>query len=89
MDKFAALQTFADVVEQQGFAAAARARGRSRSAVNRFVLNLEEELGVQLFNRTTRKVSTTSEGAAFYERAKTILASLDDAMRELSRKQGH
>lgn len=87
MDKFAALKAFVDVVEQNGFAAAARARGCSRSAVNRFVLSLEEELGVQLLNRTTRKVSTTSEGAAFYERAKAILASLEAAERDAGRSQ--
>ena len=85
MDKFAALQAFVDVVEQEGFAPAARLRGRSRSAVNRFVLALEEELGVQLFNRTTRKVSTTSEGAAFYERSKAILSALEEAERDVGR----
>ncbi len=85
MDKFAALQTFVDVVEQEGFAPAARVRGRSRAAVNRLVLALEQELGVQLFNRTTRQVSTTSEGAAFYERAKDILAALYDAERDAGR----
>lgn len=87
MDKFAALQTFVDVVEQEGFAPAARVRGRSRAAVNRLVLALEQELGVQLFNRTTRQVSTTSEGAAFYERAKDILAALQDAERDAGRAQ--
>ncbi|MEM8646198.1 MAG: LysR family transcriptional regulator [Pseudomonadota bacterium] len=87
MDKFAALQTFVDVVEQEGFAPAARVRGRSRAAVNRLVLALEEELGVQLFNRTTRQVSTTSEGAAFYERVKDILAALQEAERDAGRSQ--
>ena len=83
MDKFAAIKGFASVVEHGGFAAAARATGQSRSAVNRLVIELENALGVQLFNRTTRQVTPTADGLAFFERAKAILAALDDAERDL------
>lgn len=87
MDKFSALKAFVAVAEHQGFAAAARERGQSRSAVNRFVIALEDELGVQLFNRTTRQVSLTAEGVAFYERAKSILSALEEAERDVGASQ--
>ena len=83
MDKFAALQTFVTVVEEEGFAAAARAMGMSRSGINRLVLALEDELGAQLLNRTTRHVSPTATGTAFYQRAKTILGFLEEAEQEV------
>ena len=56
MDKLVSLQTFIRVVEDGGFAAAARKIGQSRSQVNRAVVALEDDLGVQLLNRTTRQV---------------------------------
>ncbi len=87
MDKFAALKAFVSVAENRGFAAAARERGQSRSAVNRFVIALEDELGVQLFNRTTRQVSPTAEGAALYERATFILSALEEAERDIGASQ--
>jgi DNA-binding transcriptional LysR family regulator len=79
MDKLASLQSFIRVVEDGSFAAAARTVGQSRSQVNRAVVALEDDLGVQLLNRTTRKVSVTPSGQAFYQRAKNILSELDDA----------
>lgn len=84
MDKFAALTAYVTVVEADGFAAAARLLGQSRSSVNRLVIALEDELGTQLLNRTTRRVSPTANGAAFYERAKAILAELDEAERDVA-----
>ncbi len=87
MDKFAALKAYACVVEEGGFAAAARAMGQSRSAINRQVIALEDQLGVQLLNRTTRQVSTTAGGAAFYDRAKTILSALEEAEVDVTRAQ--
>lgn len=81
MDRFAALRAFVRVVEAKGFAAAAREIGQSRSAVNRLVIGLEETLGAQLLNRSTRKVSPTANGEAFYERARQILGDLEEAER--------
>ena len=69
MDKLGSLQTFVKVVDEGSFAAAARAIGQSRSQVNRAVIALEEDLGVQLLNRTTRQVAVTPSGRAFYDRA--------------------
>ena len=79
MDKFESLRAFAKVVEQNGFASAARALGKSRSQVNKLVIALEDDLGAQLLNRTTRKVSPTPAGRAFYDRARMILSDLAEA----------
>lgn len=79
MDRFDSLKAFARVVEKGGFAAAARDLGLSRSVVNKHVAALEDRLGVQLFNRTTRRVSATEAGLAYYERCTGILAELAEA----------
>jgi DNA-binding transcriptional LysR family regulator len=79
MDKFESMRAFAQVVEASGFAAAARAMGLSRSQVNKLVANLEEQLGVQLLHRTTRKVTPTDTGLAYYERCLNILVALSEA----------
>ncbi|MEM1382328.1 MAG: LysR family transcriptional regulator [Pseudomonadota bacterium] len=79
MDRFAEIRAFEAVARLSGFAAAAREAGQSRSTVNRLVMSLEERLGVQLLNRTTRVVSTTSSGQAFYERVRKVLDDLDEA----------
>lgn len=79
MDRFASLNAFTKVVEEGGFAAAARVMGLSRSQVNKLVAGLEQHLDVQLLNRTTRATSATPAGQAFYERAKAILSDLAEA----------
>ncbi len=79
MDKFESLKAFTTVLEEGGFAAAARKLQLSRSQVNKFVINLENELGVQLFYRTTRKVTPTDTGRAFYDRCIDILSNLEEA----------
>ena len=83
MDKFAAISAFTAVVEESGFAAAARTLGTSRSQVNKAVINLEDDLGVQLLQRTTRRVSPTPSGQAFYEKCRAILDDLSEAERSL------
>ena len=87
MDKFAAIHAFVQVVEANGFAAAARHMGMSRSAVNKLVISLETELGVQLLQRSTRKVTATATGTAFYERCLGILADLEEAELAVSQTQ--
>lgn len=81
MDRIAALRAFVAVVDEGGFAAAARALGLSRSGVNRLVMGLEDQLGAQLLSRSTRRVNPTSTGAAFHARAVRILDALDEAER--------
>lgn len=70
-----------------GFAAAARDMGVSRSVVNKLVIALENELGVQLLHRSTRIVTPTESGLAFHERCLEILASLEEAERSLTQLQ--
>jgi DNA-binding transcriptional LysR family regulator len=85
MDKFESIRAFTQVVEEGGFAAAARKMQLSRSAVNKLIINLENQLGVQLLYRTTRQVTPTNTGLAFYDRCIDILSSLEEA--ELSVSQ--
>jgi DNA-binding transcriptional LysR family regulator len=87
MDKFESIKAFTKVVASGGFAAAAREMGLSRSAVNKLVINLENDLGVQLLHRSTRRVSPTETGLAFYDRCVSILADLQEA--ELAVSQLH
>ena len=87
MDKLAALGAFVQVVEAGGFAAAARQMDLSRSAVNKLVISLEAELGVKLLQRSTRRVTPTATGMAFYERCVGILADLEEAQQAVSQGQ--
>lgn len=80
MDTLGSMRAFTKVVEKNGFAAAARAMGLSRSVVNKAVIQLEQELGTQLLSRSTRKVTPTESGLAFYDRCIQILADLDEAV---------
>lgn len=79
MDRFLAIQAFAKVVELGSFVGAAERLGLSTSAVSRQVADLEAHLDARLLNRTTRKVSLTESGQAFYERSVQLLADLDEA----------
>lgn len=87
MDKFASMKAFTEVVAAGGFAAAARNMGLARSTVNKLVINLEEELQVQLLQRTTRRVTPTPTGLAYYERCVNILAEVSAAEIALSQLQ--
>jgi DNA-binding transcriptional LysR family regulator len=79
MNKFMAIGVFVRVVESQGFTAAARNMGISVSTVTKAIARLENDLGMPLFNRTTRQVNTTDYGRDFYVRCVQILADLEDA----------
>ncbi|MGK7933320.1 MAG: LysR family transcriptional regulator [Microcystaceae cyanobacterium] len=87
MDKFESLRAFAQVVEEGSFAAAARKMQLSRSAVNKMVINLENNLKVQLLYRTTRQVTPTDTGLAFYEQCIEILNHLEEAELAVSQQQ--
>lgn len=87
MDKFESIRAFTQVVNAGGFAAAAREMGLSRSQVNKLVIALEDELGVQLLHRSTRVVTPTETGLAFHERCVDILASLEEAERSVTQLQ--
>jgi DNA-binding transcriptional LysR family regulator len=79
MDRMTSMATFVKVVESGGFSAAARTLNISPSMATAHIQALEERLGVRLLNRSTRKVSLTEVGHAYYERCLQILAEADDA----------
>jgi DNA-binding transcriptional LysR family regulator len=85
MDRFSALRVFAQVVESGGFSRAAERLGLSTTAVSRQVAELENHLQTRLLNRTTRRLSLTESGQAFYGRAVQLLHDLDEAEREASK----
>jgi DNA-binding transcriptional LysR family regulator len=87
MDKLNSIKAFTKVVQQGSFAAAAREMKLSRSAVSKYVIDLEQELGVQLLVRTTRSASPTENGQAYYERCLAILADLEEADVTVTRLQ--
>ena len=79
MDKLNSIRAFTKVVQHSSFAGAARDLRLSRSAVSKYVMELEEALGVQLLSRTTRSVTATENGQAYYERCLAILSELEEA----------
>jgi len=84
VDRLAAIQVFAQVVESGSFAKAAARLGVSTSAASRHVAELESHLQTRLLNRTTRRVSLTESGRAFYERSVQLLGDLQEAEQEAS-----
>lgn len=87
MDRMTSIVTFAKVVESGGFSAAARTLQMSASMVTAHVQSLEERLGVRLLNRSTRRISLTEIGHAYFESCVHILAELEDAERRAQAKQ--
>lgn len=79
MDRLAMLEVFVAVAERGSFTRAAEELGLSNSAVSKHVMALEERLGARLLNRTTRRVSLTEVGQGYVERARAILADLEEA----------
>src|SRR4051812_41162488 len=71
--------TFVRVVESGGFTRAAEVMGLPPSSVSRAVAKLETDLGVVLLQRTTRKITLTDAGKAYFERAREALAGLEEA----------
>ncbi|MFM9515623.1 LysR family transcriptional regulator, partial [Listeria monocytogenes] len=81
-DHLDGLLTFIAVAEEKGFSAAAVRLGVSPSAVSQSIRNLEQRLGLVLFNRTTRSVSLTEIGERYLERVLPALELLTSASRE-------
>ncbi|MEK9283085.1 MULTISPECIES: LysR family transcriptional regulator [unclassified Bradyrhizobium] len=79
MDRLDAMQVFVTVADLRGFAPAARKLRLSPSAVTRQIAALEEHLGARLLQRTTRQVALTDVGARYLERARRILADVEEA----------
>jgi len=87
LDVLTGMSIFVAVVENSSLAGAARSMNLSPSVVSKQLSALEDRLGVRLLNRTTRRVSLTEVGSAYYERAKRILADVDEA--EAAVSQAH
>ncbi|WP_333714510.1 LysR family transcriptional regulator [Yoonia sp.] len=79
MDRLTEMEAFATVVDQGGFTDAAKKMGISKSAVSKHVSSLEARLGARLLNRTTRRVSPTEIGLAYYDRARRVLNDAGEA----------
>lgn len=87
MDKLASLRAFVKVVDSGSFAEAGRQLRLSRSAISKYIADLEESLGVQLLNRTTRHASPTENGQQYYERALVILGEIEAADQAVTQSQ--
>jgi len=79
LDRIKAMQTFVRIVEASSFSRAAESLDLPRASLTATMQNLEAYLGRKLLQRTTRSVSLTTDGAAYYERCLAILAALDAA----------
>jgi DNA-binding transcriptional LysR family regulator len=88
MDRFSAPTTFIGVADAGSITGAAERLNVAKSAVSRRLSDLEQHLGVQLFNRSTRHLSLTASGETFYQRASRLLADLEEAEEEISRAHG-
>jgi len=78
MDQLAAMRAFARVVEAGTFTRAANSLDMPKPTVTKLIQTLEVHLRTKLLNRTTRRVTVTPDGAAYYERAVRLLADLDE-----------
>jgi DNA-binding transcriptional LysR family regulator len=78
MDQLAAMRAFARVVEVGTFTRAAQLLDVPKPTLSKLIQNLEQHLRTKLLNRTTRRVTVTADGAAYYERAARILADVDE-----------
>lgn len=87
MDTLTRMRAYIDVVDAEGFSAAARKTGRSKALMSKYVRELEDELGILLLNRTTRQFSMTEAGLVYYQSAAEILARVTD-LQEQARNVG-
>lgn len=88
MDRLNEMEAFTRVVELGGFTEAAKKLGLSKSAVSKHVAALETRLGARLLNRTTRRVSPTEIGLAYFDKAMAVLAAAEDADAMAAAMQG-
>lgn len=86
MDRLDLLQLFVTIAETGSLSAAARARNISTSTVTLGLQRLEDRVSTRLVNRTTRKLSLTSEGTRFLAQCRQILGDIDNALDDLSEK---
>lgn len=87
MSKLERISAFISVVDENGFAAAARKNSVSTAAISRQISALEEELGVELLQRTTRQIFLTEIGNEYYQQCKKMLNQLQDAENAIAGSQ--
>ena len=87
MDKLKAMRVFVEIADANSLTGAAKVLSMSLTSVVRSLAGLEENLGVRLFNRNTRKIVITDEGREYYQRCRTILSEIEDAESMLSERQ--
>tara|TARA_R110002153_G_scaffold41725_5_gene118962 strand:- start:234 stop:1199 length:966 start_codon:yes stop_codon:yes gene_type:complete len=83
-----AMTVFARVVEERSFSGAARKLGMSKSAVSKHVTKLEDNLGIRLLNRTTRRLSLTDAGSTFYQHCARVVEEIETAEHALTDLRG-
>ena len=88
MDRFLAMQTFVRAARSRSFTRTAAQLGISRSLVTRHIAALEQSLGVTLFNRSTRSVLLTEDGASYLQSCERILLDVESAERALTQGRG-
>lgn len=86
--EFDDIQAIVEVINQAGFARAARRLGVAKSVITRRIARLEQDLGTRLVNRSTKGVTATEAGLEFKERAERILAELAEARDAVASKNG-
>lgn len=84
MDTIDGMRTVVAVIETGSFTAAAERLGMSKSLTSKYVNRVEEQLGVQLFHRTTRKLSVNPSGQAYYHQALQVLSEFDQLYHQLN-----
>ncbi|MBU2985319.1 LysR family transcriptional regulator [Saccharophagus degradans] len=88
MDKLTCMRAYCQVVKAGSFSAAARELNLSKVLVSRYVSELEADLGVRLLQRTTRKMSVTAEGQAYFERSLVVLQDVTELEDAIKNKTG-
>ena len=91
MDTLTRMRAFVAVADANGYSAAARKTGRSKAILSKYVRELEDELGVLLLNRTSRRVSLTAAGEIYLQRGSELIREVDtlgDLVRDQSRAAG-
>jgi DNA-binding transcriptional LysR family regulator len=88
LNNFSDIMVFVRVVDTHSFVAAAQTLGMSASAISKAITRLEERLGARLLNRTTRSLSLTDVGTAFYERCRDALGQIELAESEVAESRG-
>src|SRR3990167_9737004 len=84
-DPVSEMRVYVRAVECGSFSGVARELGLTPSAVSKLVGRLEDRLGIRLLNRTTRSLTATPEGQAFFERCQRILLEIEEAENEVVR----